>query len=858
VLPPERIEEVTHLLAHLCGYPFPDSPVVQALANVASQLEIRTFVALRRFLAADSARIPLLLILDEVERAHDATVNLIHFLAAGLRDAPLMLLCLGRPEMFEVHARFNGVEPPSERLTLEPLSEEEALVLFDALMRTVGPVPDLLKTHVREKLAGSPRAIHEFARFLVEAGVIQPTPAGWRLDRALLRATRLPERPSELPQARLAMLDEGERMLLQKASVMGEAFWLDAVVALVRSHHGSPDPDGPTLAEMAAAGERTRVAVAETFARLARRGWVVESPRSSIAGEFEYHFAYAPLWEIIYDTIPREARAADHRLMAQWLSLTPEGRTEHREREVAGHLERGGDMAGAAHHYRRAAEVARAMYQNERAIELYRLALRCLGGSHVAARLITWHDLGSVCQMVGDHEQALAAFERMLRLSWVLASRAKAAVALNKMGRVWREKGDLRIALEYLERGLELFQRAADERGVAASLDDIGQVLWLLDRYEEAMERSLTALEMRRRIGDRRSIASSLVNVGNIHRELGRLQEAEECYREALEHHREVGDKPGEAETLAALGTVAFGRDEIEIALTFLNQGLRLASQIGAVPTEVTLRIRLGEVLLMQDRVPEARKHLEEALTLAQEIADRRQQSEAASLLSRVALAQGRLQEAQQLARRALELAEPAGFRLETAQALLAVAEVRARSESLSLRASGLRAPLGDSASATPAETYFVRAVDIFREVGHALELARALERHGRHRLGRGDAENARAFLSEAASLYERVGSGRATQLRTLLASLDAGKLPGSPLGSSEGGSSPGTPLSSSGSSPGTPLSSSGSSPGMPVPSSGSSPGTPMPTSSGSSPGMPIPGGSSPGTEGGTPPRSAG
>jgi len=68
-----------------------------------------------------------------------------------------------------------------------------------------------------------------------------------------------------------------------------------------------------------------------------------------------------------------------------------------------------------------------------------------------------WHDLGSVFALKGEHDSALGAFERMLRLAWVVASRTKAAVAFNKMGRIYRQKGDLPIALEYLERGHELF-----------------------------------------------------------------------------------------------------------------------------------------------------------------------------------------------------------------------------------------------------------------------------------------------------------------------------------------------------------------------------------------------------------------
>jgi tetratricopeptide (TPR) repeat protein len=776
ILPAERAEEAAHLIAQLLECPFPDSPIVKVLADVPAQLELRTFVTVRRFLAADAARSPMLLVFDEIERAPDATINLIHFLAASLGDAPVMLLCLGRPEMYDIHARFNGVDPPSDRLPLGPLGPEETLALFEELLRPVGALPEQLQQHARDHLGGLPRAAHELARYLVEAGAVQPTPSGWRLDRAILKATRLPARVEDLPQARLKILDESERLLLQKAAIMGEAFWLDAVVALVRSQPQGADRDGPSLAEIAKAGERTRIAIGEAFGRLARRGWLVESTRTSIPGEIEYHFAYPPLWDLVYQTIPEPTRAADHRVVAQWLSLTPEGRSEEREEEVARHLERSGDAVGAAHHYRRAADVARSVYHNETAIELYQLTLRCLGPQLVAARIITWHDLGSVYQLKGDYEQALNSFERMLRLAWVLSSRAKAAVAFNKMGRVWRDKGDLKVALEYLERGLELFQHAGDQRGVAGSLDDIGQVLWLLDRYEPAMERSTAALEMRRSLGDRRSIAWSLVNVGNIHKDLGRFAQAEECYREALKHQRHVIDRLGEAETLAALGALSFDHGDLDKAFATWEDGLRIAEDIGAIPTEVMLRIHLGELLLQSDRLPEARKHLEEAMALAQDIDEKRQQSEAARNLGLIALKQGRTDEAHQLTRRALDLAEPAGFRQEAGRALLAIAEVR-------LKATGARSGastsgLIDTAGAAPAETYFLRAVELFREVGNETELARALERYGRHRLERGDKEGARKLLGEARTLYEKVGSGMAAQVATVIEGIDAPPAP--------------------------------------------------------------------------------
>ena len=302
----------------------------------------------------------------------------------------------------------------------------------------------------------------------------------------------------------------GERDLLEKAAACGEAFWLDAVVMLVRAAAvysatagGSADPDGPTLGEVAAAGDRTRAEVEAALAELGRRGLVVEQPHSSIPGEREYRFAYPPWWEIVYDGIDGAARSRYHKLVAQWLELRPTGRGEEEQEEIGRHLERAGDGDGASLRYRRAGDAARARYFNDKAVRLYDAALNCLGQGDLASRIHLWHDLGSVFQLKGEFDSALKAFERMLRLAWVVASRTKAAVAFNKMGRVYRQKGELPMALEYLERGLELFEQAGDTRGIAGSLDDIGQVL-------VAARRATTRRSIARRRRSRRGGASAI------------------------------------------------------------------------------------------------------------------------------------------------------------------------------------------------------------------------------------------------------------------------------------------------------------------------------------------------------------
>jgi tetratricopeptide (TPR) repeat protein len=761
LLPASRATEVSHLLGHLLDYPFPDSAVVEPLAETPTQLEARTFIALRRFLAADAARTPLVLVLDEIERATPETVNLIHYLAAGLSSSPVVLLAIGRPALFEAHPSFGEGDVTLERVEMGPLSPDDSGELIRELVKPAGDPPLDLAKHAKERMGGVPRAVVELVRYLTELGAITQMGPKWKFDRLRLGKEPLPQDLEDIMTARLRVMEAGERDLLEKAAACGETFWVDAVVMLVRAAAafdgtGRGDPDGPKLAEIAVAGDRTRAEVETALTTLARRGLLIVQSHSTIPGEKEYRFAYPPWWDVVYEAIDTDARRRYHRLIAQWLELRPEGRGEEAQEEIGRHLERAGDGDGAAVRYRRAADAARARYFNDKAVRLYSNALDCLGPGDLASRIHLWHDLGSVFQLKGENDSALAAFERMLRLSWVVASRTKAAVAFNKMGRIHRQKGDLPIALEYLERGHELFEQAGDERGVAGSLDDIGQVLWLLGRYDDALDRSAHALEQRRRLGDKRSIAASLVNVGNIERHRGLFDAAEACYREALDLRSALGDKAGLAQCKNGLGMIAFQRGEIETAKREWESALSGAESIGAIPLQAQLLLHLGEAALEIGSRGEARTRFEAAETLARDIDERRLLSESLRHLGLLDLTTGDSARARERCMKALEIAEAAGIRVDVGRALLSLGEVHA-------------ATLFGGESAHEAESWFEKGVQLFREIGNEAELAEGLERFGKYHVEHGDVEAGKVLLSEAESIFTRLGMRAGDDLRRMI-----------------------------------------------------------------------------------------
>ncbi|HWM87808.1 MAG TPA: tetratricopeptide repeat protein [Kofleriaceae bacterium] len=770
VMQPARVTETAHLIAHLMRVPFPDSPVLAQLADSPQRLEARSFLALRRFLTADAASSTLVLCFENLEAFEPESINLLHYLVAGLEQAPVAILCTARASLYERHPSFHKLDTTPERIDLGPLDQIEAESLLRELCRALDATPPRLIEHAGA-LGGSPRALYELVRYLLESDLVVPSgQSGWRVDEDALGGAELPASHEQLVAERLRIMLPDDRDLLEMGAVIGETFWLDGVVALVRvREQDGTDPDGPTLAAIAAAGDRTRSTAAEVMARLVDREWVREVEPSSVPGEREYRFAYPYLWSAVYERIDPAVRRGAHRVVAQFLELRPEGRGAMAQEEIGRHLELAGDGVGASGRYRRAADFARANFFNERAIRLYRLSLTCLGEADLATRIHVWHDLGSVYELKGDYEAALGGFERMLRLAWVSASRTKAAVAFNKMGRVWRRKGDIKLALEYLERGLDLFEQADDHRGVAASLDDIGSVLHLLGRTDEAFEKVTQALSHRGRGGDRRSLARSLSNLGNIQRDRGQFAESLGCHQEALEIRRAIGDRVGVIASRGNLAQLAFERGDHAEARQGWEQALEEAEMIGALPLQAMALCNLGELALGQGRGEEARRRLEEALDIAQEIDDRRLEGESTRNLALLEHAAGDAARARLLAQRAYQVASSAGLRDNEGRALLTLGQVFVAQSIVDTEADRERERADGSAMA---DSYFARGVELLRHIGNESELARGLERYGRYKIESGDIPAGRDLLREALGIFSRLGMREQGELESMLSAV--------------------------------------------------------------------------------------
>jgi tetratricopeptide (TPR) repeat protein len=761
----ERLTEVAHLIAHLLRVPFEDSPIVTPLLGSPQRFEARLFMALKRFLAAESERYPLLIVIQNLEQCGADTINFMHYLAAGLRDHRVTIVGTATAALSERHPAFGEGDVPPVRVELGPLSPNEAEDLLRELCKQLDKVPTVLVEHVRS-MTGSPRAIHELVRLLLETNCIVHDATAWRIAGAALARIALPGTYEELVAARLGVMEPLERTILEMGSTVGDTSWLDAILAVERHTESGGDPDGPTLAQIAGSGDQSRLAVVTAIGRLVEHGWLIEVPQSSIAGERELRFANPNLWSLVYAGIDEPTRCSYHAVVARWLELHPEGNSPSAQEEVARHLALAGDGREAAVRYRRAAQAAREAYANQRAIELYDRALACIGAHDIAARIQLWHDLASVYELIGDFEAALGAFERMLRLSWVAASKTTAAAAFNKMGRVWRRKGDLKLSLEYLQRGLDLFRAASDARGVAGSLDEIGRALHMLGRYDEAEEQITEALARHTQDGDQRAIATSLSRLGNVHQDRGHYESAYECHRDALVIRQATGDRWGQIVARNNLAALSFELGELSDARAGWLAALPEAEAIGALPLSALILTNLGEVALAENKLDEARSRLENALEIIEDIQDGELEAVCCRHLAALEKTQGNTSAARDLAERALAVAQNAGLREQEAQAFMTLGDV--------LSASIHDEEATDAGALTPAAIAFGAAIEVLANIGNESVLAKALFVFGRYKAEMGDHAQAKDMLRDALMMFSKLGlERRSSEVERLIASMN-------------------------------------------------------------------------------------
>jgi predicted ATPase/class 3 adenylate cyclase len=256
--------------------------------------------AVRKLLESAADMTPLVAVFDDLHWAEPALLDLIEHVADFSRGAPLLVLCLARPELLDHRPGWAGGKLNATTLLLEPLKPAETAELIGALVPAAGGLDPMLRDRVQVTAAGNPLFVEEMLALIRETG-----------SRSLV----VPPTIHALLAARLDQLGAEERIVLECGSVEGQSF-----------HRG-------TVQVMASAGDD----VSGHLMTLIRKD-LLRPDEPVFAGDDAFRFRHLLIRDAAYEALAKADRAELHERFARWLEQRGTGPADLGE--IAGyHLE---------------------------------------------------------------------------------------------------------------------------------------------------------------------------------------------------------------------------------------------------------------------------------------------------------------------------------------------------------------------------------------------------------------------------------------------------------------------------------------------------------------------------------------
>jgi eukaryotic-like serine/threonine-protein kinase len=645
------LARVSAFLGELCRVPFPDddSQALQAARTNAQLMGDAMRAAWEDWLTAECAASPMLLVLEDLHWGDAATVRLIDTTLRNLRNQPLLVLVLARPE---VHTRFPALwaERQVQMIKLSPLLRKASEQLVRHALGEDARA-DLI-ARIVERADGNPFYLEELIR-AVAAG----------------RGDAFPDSVLGTVEARLDAEGSEAKRILRAASIFGDRFSTRGVAALLGGEHHLDE-------------------ASVWLEALAAREIISSATSLELAEDAGYLFRHALVREAAYATLTEADRALGHRLAGAWIEST--GSTD--ALTMAEHFSRGGEPARAVRWFRRAAEqaleaddlpavlerVERAVacgasgedlgalrlveaearvwrgdlalseQRSSQAIELLTPGsapwFRAIRQTVIAAgkqggtdRVARWAEPARAATAAGD---ALSA--RLLCLSECAtqlifggryadadalikalsqdepdptAEGPQAAALLHQMRAFHASAaGDPGACLEELKAALAAFEQAGDLRDACVTRSNLGFIYAELGDFEGAEQALRGAEATADRMGLYDVTAATFHNLGRVLAHLGRFDEARRLEEQAMDAYRRQGDPRMEGSARAYLAQIALLASDFRAAERDARAAIEALS--ATPPLRAGAVAVLSRALLGQGRAGEALIAADEAFAL--------------------------------------------------------------------------------------------------------------------------------------------------------------------------------------------------------------------------------------------------
>ncbi len=566
-LPPKTAATTVAFLGEIANIPFPDDelPQLQAARRDARLMADQTVAAWMDWMEAEAEHHPVFVLLEDLHWCDIPSVNYMDSAMRILRDKPVMLLALARPEVDE---RFYGLwrDRRVQRISLGPLGKRAG---EDMIRRILGDAAPDKVAWLLDHAQGNPFYLEELCRALALSGDV----------------STIPDTVLGTVQVRFDAIGEGCKLVLRAASIFGQSFLAAGVKALVGDMH---DEDVDRWLEI-----------------LVDKEILFSRPLGS--GR-QHLFRHALLHQAAYAMLTPKDEVSGHYLAADFLEKSGE-----REAIVlADHYEKGEQPAHAIRWLRVAAnqamevdDLAAALTRVERGVKLgaqgddlaelrvVESEARYWKGEYVeaeraAAEACNCVDAAIKIRAVSALVMGLgpqAKYQRISDLAQLLEDRPTEPRLMN----AWLDcrvniAAYLASAGDYKEREkmlalLETERRCLNEYLVGRIETTRAQVARMQDRPTEYVAGNLRAWNLFEQSGHVRIGSEALANAGIALLEVGQLESAEEQIRKVMSMAERLGLRHLLGPSSCFLEAILAYRGHLEEGRRFGEQALVITTE---------------------------------------------------------------------------------------------------------------------------------------------------------------------------------------------------------------------------------------------------------------------------------------
>jgi DNA-binding CsgD family transcriptional regulator len=471
----------------------PVAPTDAATAGV-DRYQLHSFFT--TLLADLSRERPVIIVVEDLHWADEASLELFPHLARKLRGAPLLIVGTYRSD--ELHRRHPLrpvlAELGSGRLAadipLRRLSEEEVAEFLRAAMHLERPPTPELRHAIFETCEGNPLFMEEVLRALAERGDVEYRAGSWHRTKEVADIA-IPDTLRDAILERFTALPAETQNVLRHAAVIGQHFDFD----LLRRVTGSED---------AALVVALRSSIDAQL--------VVESAEEG--GTDRYSFRHALTREsVLLDLLKRERRRV-HAIVGEAIESGAGDGTAAQAEELAYHFDEADDRGRAFRYHELAAR------------ESYRLFAFARAAQH----------LERAVELAGDDEPALGDLQLRLAHAADLAAIPRRAVRAADAALKW-------------------FEAAGDIRGAGLALTRIANHRWFLGETRAARDAAMDAVRRLKPLGKSEELAGAYAQVAKLAYLDFDNAAAAEWGQLAVEMAREQAAPSIEADSLITLGS---------------------------------------------------------------------------------------------------------------------------------------------------------------------------------------------------------------------------------------------------------------------------------------------------------------